>query len=32
MKHEPTAATMAGIYHLMDMELKDLNAIDIRER
>lgn len=31
MKHEPTAATMAGIYHLMDMELEDLNAIDIRE-
>ena len=31
MKHEPTAATMAGIYHLMDMELEDLNAIDIGE-
>lgn len=31
MKHEPTAATMAGIYNLMDMELEDLNAIDIRE-
>lgn len=31
MKHEPTAPTMAGIYHLMDMELDDLNAVDIRE-
>ena len=31
VKHEPTAATMAGIYRLMDMELEDLNAVDIRE-
>lgn len=31
MKHEPTAATMAGIYCLSDMELKDLNTVDIRE-
>lgn len=31
MKHEPTAPTMAGIYHLMDIELDDLNAVDIRE-
>lgn len=31
MKHEPTAPTMAGIYHLMDIELNDLNAVDIRE-
>lgn len=31
MKHEPTAATMAGIYQLLDMELRDLNAVDIQE-
>ena len=31
MKHEPTAATMAGIYQLLETELKDLNAVDIRE-
>lgn len=31
MKHEPTAATLTGIYKLLDMELDDLNAVDIRE-
>lgn len=31
MKHEPTATTMAGIYKLLDMELNDLNAVDVRE-
>ncbi len=31
MKREPTAATMAGIYQLLDMELRDLNAVDIQE-
>lgn len=31
MKNEPTAHTMAGIYHLMNIELDDLNAVDIRE-
>lgn len=31
MKHEPTAATLTGIYKLLDMELEDLNAVDIRE-
>lgn len=31
MKHEPTAATLTGIYKLLDMELNDLNAVDIRE-
>lgn len=31
MKHEPTVTTIAGIHHLMDMELSDLNAVDIRD-
>ena len=30
MKQEPTAATMAGIYKLLDMELSDVNADIIR--
>lgn len=31
MRKEPTAATAAGIYKLLDMELEDLNTVDIRE-
>ena len=31
MKHEPTAETMTGIYQLLETELKEINAVDIRE-
>lgn len=30
MKHEPTAITMAGIYSLLQLELEDLNAEDLK--
>lgn len=31
MKHGPKAETMTGIYQLLETELKELNAVDIRE-
>ena len=31
MKHEPTAITMAGIYSLLQLELEDLNAEDLKD-
>ncbi len=31
MKHEPTAATLIGIYKLLHMELDDLSATDIQD-
>lgn len=31
MKNEPTALTMAGIYSLLQLELEDLNAEDLKD-
>ena len=31
MKNKPTALTMAGIYSLLQLELEDLNAEDLKD-